>query len=355
MITRLIAFFVLVAAGLVFGATPAMAGVFTVPDDQATVQEAIDEAADGDEVVLKTGTYQENIHLKGKNITLRSVDPEDPEIVKATVLDGGKQGSVITLAGSEGEHCVIAGISVVHGATSGEEGRGGGIRGNDAMATIRYCAIPTNTAYSEGGGIVDLHGLIERNILSGNTTGEGFKKGGAFANCDGTISRNRVFNNHATGKGGAFFECHGVIKNNLIYDNTAGEDTGEGGGFHDCQADILNNVIFHNVAMDNGGGLSECTGTIANNILWGNSAWSEGPHFFKSAAPTHCCIEYWYGGGKGNMAEDPLFMDAEAGDFRLREGSPCLDVGLELEEVSEAFDGVKRPQGGGFDIGAFER
>ncbi len=57
----------------------------------------------------------------------------------------------------------------------------------------------------------------------------------------------------------------------------------------------------------------------------------------------------------GNIASSAdLFVDAEAGDFRLREGSAAIDAGVELDEVPDDRDGVARPQGGAWDMGAYE-
>jgi hypothetical protein len=50
--------------------------------------------------------------------------------------------------------------------------------------------------------------------------------------------------------------------------------------------------------------------------------------------------------------EDP-FVDAANHDFRLKPGSCAVDNGTDVG-VKEDFRGVKRPQGNGFDIGAFE-
>lgn len=42
-------------------------------------------------------------------------------------------------------------------------------------------------------------------------------------------------------------------------------------------------------------------------------------------------------------------------NFRLRSDSPAIDVGLPLPEVTHDADGRTRPQGDGYDLGAYER
>ena len=42
-------------------------------------------------------------------------------------------------------------------------------------------------------------------------------------------------------------------------------------------------------------------------------------------------------------------------DFHLRSGSPAIDVGLPDPQVSHDADGVTRPRGAGYDLGAYER
>jgi hypothetical protein len=50
---------------------------------------------------------------------------------------------------------------------------------------------------------------------------------------------------------------------------------------------------------------------------------------------------------------DPQFVGS--GNVRLRAGSPAIDVGAALTYVRHDIDGKVRPQGNGFDLGAYER
>jgi hypothetical protein len=49
-----------------------------------------------------------------------------------------------------------------------------------------------------------------------------------------------------------------------------------------------------------------------------------------------------------------MFTDLTSNDFTLRKGSQAIDMGTALPEIRDDFLGVSRPQGAGFDIGAFE-
>ncbi|GAG96895.1 unnamed protein product, partial [marine sediment metagenome] len=59
--------------------------------DYANIQDAIDAAVDGDVVIVAPDTYtgdgNRDIDFHGKAITVRSIDPNDPNIVAATIID----------------------------------------------------------------------------------------------------------------------------------------------------------------------------------------------------------------------------------------------------------------------------
>ena len=69
----------------------AFSAVIHVPEDYAKIQEAIDAAVNGDTVLVKPGTYVENIDFKGKAITLQS-----EQEATVTTIDGNQAGSVMT-------------------------------------------------------------------------------------------------------------------------------------------------------------------------------------------------------------------------------------------------------------------
>lgn len=65
------------------------------------------------------------------------------------------------------------------------------------------------------------------------------------------------------------------------------------------------------------------------------------------------------------VADDPLFVNASTGDFRPQAASPLVDASVENEvygifetlygiNIRKDFNGVSRPQGAGWDIGAYE-
>jgi len=54
---------------------PAAASIIHVPDDQATNQDGINAAVNGDTVRVVPGTYSENINFNGKWITVTSSSP----------------------------------------------------------------------------------------------------------------------------------------------------------------------------------------------------------------------------------------------------------------------------------------
>ncbi len=163
---------VLLALGMVFVvASPGLAAERHVPSEYATIQAAIDACSNGDEVIIAQGTYtgdgNRDISFLGKAITVRSEDPNDPNVVAATVIDCQGTGSNphrgFVFDSGEGPNSVLCGLTITNGhAADGADGteiypiggdgaHGGGIFCDGSSPTVRQCVLSGNEA-GHGGG-----------------------------------------------------------------------------------------------------------------------------------------------------------------------------------------------------------
>jgi hypothetical protein len=136
-----------------------------------------------------------------------------------------------------------------------------------------------------------------------------------------------------------------IVRNSLFYNN---KDSGIWGGGRDYQ--FLNNTFVGNTM----GILSGTDGpnfSVINNIFFNTGmpidgvepATRSGNLCYGSADPVVC-----------QLNGDPGFVNAAAGDFHVESGSPAVDAGTLMAEVTTDRDNVPRPQGAGMDIGAYE-
>ncbi|NQT34250.1 choice-of-anchor D domain-containing protein, partial [bacterium] len=101
-----------------------------------------------------------------------------------------------------------------------------------------------------------------------------------------------------------------------------------GGGIystHTSNPSLTNITLVANTAETNNAGIhiyDNSSAQIVNSIFWGNQPAT----IANGLTVTYSDIEGGYA-GDGNIDQDPLFYDFDAGDFRLTENSPCIDVG----------------------------
>lgn len=145
-----------------------------------SIQTAIDDASTGDVLIIQAGRYVENINFQGKGITVRSIDPDDPAVVAAAIIDGGQAGSVVTFSNSEGSGSVLSGVTIENGNAS----NGGGINCvSSSSPIISKCVIRGNTATSHGGGIYCYYyssPSISNCTITGNTATSNDSGGGGI-------------------------------------------------------------------------------------------------------------------------------------------------------------------------------
>jgi len=200
-----------------------------------TIQAALDDADSGNTIEVSPETYYENIDFNGKNITLRSINPDDPEVVASTVINGGKNGSVVTFSSGEGNGAVLQGFTITNGSGTEEEPDwicGGGIYVFNSSPTIIGNIISKNSVDLVGGGI---YMRYSSSNITGNTIIEN-----SAVRCDGG--------------GISMLNSSPTISGNAISGNTA-EDVGGGIAIWHSSPTISGNTITENSAVASGGGI----------------------------------------------------------------------------------------------------
>ena len=248
------------------------------------IQEAIDQAQDGDEVVVADGVYtgagNKNMTFGGKAITVRSANGPT-----RCVIDAEHEGQAFLFDHDEPESSALVGFTIrycnaCHGAIQCDDGacptvsncvitgnhahygHGGGISCYRAAPTIQNCAIVHNSAYRSGGGIhiYDASPIITNCTIVANG---GFSGGGIMCN-----------------------RSHAIIRNCIISGNRA----------HTCDQIFVTD---------------DSRPDVTYSLVEG--AWP----------------------GTGNISGDPrLTRDGRS----LRDGSPCIDAGLEVPGLLMATD-----------------
>jgi hypothetical protein len=357
---------VLVVVLVLVGAGRGSGRTIVVPQDYASVQAAIDAGQDGDTVIVQPGAYEESIVFGGKNLVVRSQDPNDPEVVAATILQapaprrGATAPTVVTFAQGESPEAVLSGFTITGGGgTVPPENPGmllgGGILCTFASPTITLNVITGNllpiasgTGQDQdyGGGIAcfSSHAVITRNILRSNTAFAGgaiFVQGGAPL-----IANNVIYDNTATAGGGVCFVYGGTLANNTLTGNQA-EASGNvyvvtNVAYGYCR--VLNNILCD--ARGSRGWYREGShpeDRIAFNNLWSRTggadvAWTKAT------------------GDAGNISADPLFVAPGQRDYRLQMDSSCINAGDPNSQAAASSDayGNTRIVHDRIDIGAAE-
>ncbi|MFC1889431.1 right-handed parallel beta-helix repeat-containing protein [Thermodesulfobacteriota bacterium] len=255
-----------------------------------TIQDAIDMAVDYDEIVLQPHTYtgdgNRDIEFRGKAITVRSTDPDDPAVVASTIIDC--QGSAsdmhrgFYIHSGEGADSVVASLTITGSYFSG--------------------------SWPDYGG------------------------GFFIRNADPTILNCRIIGNQGIWGAGIRFEnSESKIINSTICDNT-------GDGIDGSSSDVT--ITNCTVVGNSGRGLyatsSDTVMTVTNCIVWDNGSGTEAYQVYGMGTfdLTYSCIQgcaaYCSPKDATNMGNDPLFVNPGGNDYHLQATpvpSPSIDSG----------------------------
>jgi hypothetical protein len=309
-------------------------------EDEPSIRECIKAVSDGDTVLVYPGTYYGNIDFLNKNILVASQFIEDSleETVKATIIDAGGEGSVVTMVEVDGTDAGIIGFTLTNGSAEA----GGGICCLASSASISYNIISENSASAGGGIYVKASSpKIHSNRIVSNQAEEG-----AGISCDdGTSAEiyvNVVRNNFATAGGGLLVQRGSVptIHNNTIDSNSA--LFGSGLACRASSPSVFGNVISGNSGIHNADGIS-CSHfaapIIKHNIITSTThGW--GIRCYSGSEPVVSYNDVW----KNSSGNFYGCWDPDSTNYSVLRTSSCIDAGDRSDSV---------PPGGGrwIDIG----
>jgi len=293
------------------------ADIINIPADYQSIQAGIDAAEERDTVLVQPGEYRENLMLENTNITLASLflTTGDTAYVDSTIIDGGRCELVVIIT-----RCnpILCGFTIQNG--SGNRG-GAGIRidvSNSRLVNLKVInnINPNNGGDAGYGGGIHVSGgsnpRIENTLIANNTVEHGFGGGVFCAWGSGAILENvTLSNNYAETAGSGIYCMHGgsaTLLNSIITDQICLE-------FDRRYDPNWIRVNYSNI------------GVIVNQ---------DSENEFN-----HNSINI----GEGVLSSNPLFVSPENGDYRLSEGSPCIDTGDPESEPD--------PDGTRADMGAF--
>ena len=335
------------------------------------IQDAIDAAFNGDQVIVTNGIYQTggrvvygsltNRVVINKAVTVQSVNGPAVTVIKGYQVPG-------TLYGDSAVRCVymttnsaLIGFTLTNGGTRNagdriKEMSGGGVWCESSGSTlISNCVIAVNTATYGGGGAYQ--GTMANCVLSGNYAFTGYYcyGGGAYQsyllNCTITGNSNSAYghseggglynanatncvitgnacNGYGTGYGGGAY--NGNLINCVIAGNSCNNYNGSGGGAYN--GNLVNCTITGNSAFFNGGGTYNAN--QANCIIYFNTCLTLTTSNYYVGSFSYCCSTP-RPGGPGNIASDPLLSSIS----HLSTNSPCRGAGIHTATSGIDIDG----------------
>ncbi len=222
------------------------------PADFNNIQAAIDDANNGDTVLVKDGTYtgdgNHDIDFKGKAITVCSENGPENCVIDCDYF------RVFHFQNNEDPNSILNGFTITNNESTN-------IHCEQASPTITNCKI-TN-------GLVGIYVEYGSPIITNCTISENTYGGIRCRNGDFTIDNCNIYGNSAQGYGGGIYCSNGnlTIDNCYIYENK------NRGGISCVEGSVLT-ITNSTISRNTNGGIycGDCDLTIDNCKIYGNSA-----------------------------------------------------------------------------------
>ncbi|MDE2172757.1 MAG: right-handed parallel beta-helix repeat-containing protein, partial [Patescibacteria group bacterium] len=351
-----------------------------------TVQHAADLVNAGDTIIIRAGTYN-GFHISrivgtaNAPLTIQAYPGEHP-VILGNDNGHGFSDEVYSYNSSDGLYYLVpTGYLTV----SGLEFTGATSAGALEIAAAQHVTVRNNTF--DNNNLDDI--LIDSSqyvTIDGNL----FHDSGSYVPADGRYEGHAIYmtGQHDTITNNVFYNIHAnyavqaaaynsgstkcvwcyripagfgyvddwTIANNTFAASSASTpavvlwDGGNGGTGGDVSnVRVVNNIFYNNDGgvefYRDGTGAAMNTGLNVYNNLWLNTPTTTS-FIVNQANATYTAT--------ANTQADPLFVNPQGHDFHLTSGSPAIDTGIALSQVTTDMDGVTRPQGSAYDIGAYE-
>lgn len=244
---------------------------YYIPDDFGAIQAAIDASDNLDIIMVRPGTYSENIDFSGKNVYVQSTDGPNATILIPSLTEK----STIEFNNAEDEEACFSGFTVTSGGSANTVWVG-----NGSSPTIENNIFHDNINFPGSGfsviAVADGNPLIKRNVF--------YKNGGENTILVSTSAR--IINNTlAVNQGGI---------NSATYATLA-----------------VNNII----ALNSGYGIKGFYSERDFNCVWGNSTDNTA--------------------GPNGISENPRLVNPYIGYMKLERLSPCRDAGSPEDQYND--------------------
>jgi len=346
--------------------------------DFISIQSAINYATEDDTLIVRDGTYSENVDLLGKALIIGSeyFTSGDSAHITSTVIDGQLNGSTITISDISGSEIKLVGFTIQNGSAS----NGGAIYCSNSNPVFENLIIKNNTASNSGGGIYLYNNssvILNKLKIINNSAKNG---GGLYLNSSNPTVTNIVFsNNTADSSGGAiamYSNSNPGFYNAVIYDNYAGLFGGslqisnsnptignstiianngqfQGGALYltgGSEVEVTNSILYNNIPEQLFINDPEDSLTVSFSNVEGDSGGVDYSHLIDSVSMP---LVTW---AQSNIDVDPLFIDAINDEYGLSDYSLAIGAGSSVNSVNSDINGSYRPApvGSDPDMGAYE-
>ena len=343
----------------------------------------------------KSFVLKKNIALyggfAGDETQLDERDWEANVTILSGAIGGGLRSKCVVLAKDAGATAILDGFTITAGKASAA---GGGMLIENGSPTVTNCTFSGNVANNRGGGMYILKGspTLTNCTFSGNE--DKWYGGGMFIEDGSPTLTNCTFSENKANDGGGMLILLGnptltnctfsgnvasgvsygggmsIIKSsptltNCTFSGNKANECGGGMYIENSSPTLTNCTFSENEANQYGGGMAirySSNPTVTNTIFWGAGSAAE-QVFVESGSTltiTYSVVDTDVFPGEGNTKADPKLgpLASNGGPTwtcALLEGSSAIDSGTDTGAPSTDQRGVSRPQGLGYDIGAYEK